>query len=72
MGKRRISKSTVDATHHAAKDIFVWDDSLPGFGVKITPSGHKSYVVQYRPGAGGRRRVVRGAVAQLAQHLTVR
>jgi integrase len=28
-----------------ANDNFVWDDSTPGFGVKRSPSGHKSYVL---------------------------
>src|SRR5687768_4053716 len=53
MGKRRISKSTVDATHPAAKDIFVWDDKLTGFGLKVTPSGSKVYLFQYRLGGRG-------------------
>ncbi|MDP3673638.1 MAG: integrase arm-type DNA-binding domain-containing protein [Novosphingobium sp.] len=53
MGKRRISKSTVDATHSAAKDLFVWDDKLTGFGLKVTPSGSKVYLYQYRLGGRG-------------------
>lgn len=51
----RVTKRSVDSLKPAAIDVILWDDSLAGFGVKITPSGHKSYVVQYRPGAGGRR-----------------
>ena len=33
----------------ASKDRFIWDERLPGFGVKVTPAGRRSYVVQYRP-----------------------
>ncbi len=30
------------------KASIVWDSDLGGFGVKISPSGRKAYVVQYR------------------------
>jgi integrase len=53
MAKRRISKSTVDGTAAGAKDLFVWDDKLPGFGLKVTPSGSKVYLYQYRLGGRG-------------------
>jgi integrase len=29
---------------------FLWDDDLRGFGVKVTPAGAKSYMLQYRMG----------------------
>ncbi len=62
MPTQRITKRSVDALEPSTKDLFIWDDSLPGFGAKVTPSGHKSYVVQYRPGAGGRRAVAKRIV----------
>jgi integrase len=31
-----------------------WDEALPRFGLKVTSTGHKSYVIQYRAGARGR------------------
>jgi len=36
------------------RDVFTWDDEVRGFGLKITPTGRRVYVAQYRP-AGGRR-----------------
>lgn len=46
----RITKSAVDALEKGARDSFLWDDELRGFGVKITPAGKRSYVYQYRLG----------------------
>ena len=53
MATARITKRTVDAARPASKDSFLWDDDLPGFGLKVTPAGRKVYLVQYR--LGGRR-----------------
>ena len=45
-----ISKRSVDAFQSAAKDTYLWDDELAGFGLKVTPARRKVYLVQYRLG----------------------
>ena len=51
----KISKRIVDtAAAEGGRDLWVWDTELRGFGLRVRSSGHKSYVVEYRPGSGGR------------------
>jgi Arm domain-containing DNA-binding protein len=49
----KLMKRTVDALDVTGKEYFVWDDEIPCFGVRVLPSGRKSYVIQYK--VGGRR-----------------
>ncbi len=49
----RITKAGVDSVAAAAATVIHWDDRLKGFGLKIEPSGKKSYLVQYRMGGRG-------------------
>ncbi|MHB9149796.1 MAG: tyrosine-type recombinase/integrase [Thermoleophilia bacterium] len=42
--KRQVDKVTPDDT----KAVFLWDDELRGFGLRVAPGGTKSFVVQYR------------------------
>jgi integrase len=58
----------VDSLKSTAEDHFVWDDTLIGFGVRVQPTGAKSYVVKYRAGSGRgapTRRVTLGRVGTL-------
>jgi integrase len=50
----KLTKRIVDAAGVREKDYFLWDDELPGFGLRIFTSGKRSYLIQYR--AAGRTR----------------
>lgn len=52
MTTQRITKRTVDALQPNGGEFTIWDDTVTGFGVRVRPTGAKSYVVVYRAGAG--------------------
>ena len=47
-----LTKSLVERAQPRDKEYFLWDDRLKGFGLRISPSGSKSFVFQYRSGGG--------------------
>jgi hypothetical protein len=51
----KITKRLVDAAEARSAEYFVWDSEIPGFGLRVLPSGRKGYVVQYRAGRRSRR-----------------
>jgi Arm DNA-binding domain len=50
----KLSKRTVDALGPRDKAFITFDVDVKGFGVRVMPSGTKTFVLEYRPGAGGR------------------
>lgn len=60
----KLTKRTVEALAVKADSYFVWDDQIKGFGVRVMPSGTRTYQVQYRKGGRTRR-------ASIGRHGTV-
>ena len=44
----KLTKRRVEALPRKTRDYVVWDDELRGFGVRVWPSGKRTYVVKYR------------------------
>jgi integrase len=67
MAQNRITKRTIDALLADGRDYVAWDGELTGFGVRVRPSGSKSFVVVYRTGGRNspQRRVTVGAVGKI-------
>ena len=52
MHSKQITKRLVDWLKPSEAEYFAWDGKLSGFGLRVQPSGAKSYVVKYRAGSG--------------------
>ena len=62
----KITKRAVDALQpDKRRDVFTWDSELRGFGVRVKPSGVKTFLIQYRNVEGRTRRLVLGQYGAL-------
>jgi integrase len=48
----RLTKRSIETIKPQGREFVVWDEELKGFGLRVQPSGSRSYVVQYRAGTG--------------------
>lgn len=53
--KSRLTKTIVDEAKPKAIRYHIQDSEIPGFSLKVEPSGSKIFVLDYRSGGGGRR-----------------
>jgi hypothetical protein len=63
----RLAKRAVDAfrSEPAGREAFIFDDQMPGFGIRKMPSGVMSWIVQYRNVYGRTRRLTLSKVGVL-------
>lgn len=47
-GAVKLTKRVVDQVLPEAKPVFVWDNELRGFGLRVEPTGTKTFVLRYR------------------------
>jgi hypothetical protein len=69
MATQKLTKRAIDALPVRDTVYVAYDNSLPGFGCRVTPNGARSWIVEFRPHGGGRRvakkRITLGPVSVL-------
>ena len=53
-----LTKRSVELLEPKAEGYFVWDSEIKSFGVRVLPSGAKTYQIQYRKGGRTRRAAI--------------
>lgn len=61
----KLTKTTLDAAEIKDKAYFVWCSDLPGFGVRVFPTGKKTFYVDYYNQDGQRKRMSIGPFGKL-------
>jgi integrase len=57
----KLTKRVLDTVKpDPSRVVFLWDEEVPGFGLRITSRGVRSFVVQYRNSSGATRRMTFG------------
>ena len=51
----KLTKQVVDKAQPRDVEYFIWDDKFEGFGLRVFPTGVKTYVLQYRVNGRTRR-----------------
>ena len=64
--KKKISNSSIEGLNlKPEKEYFAWDPELRNFGIRIKPSGTKTFIIQYRNKYGKTRRMAIGQYGRL-------
>lgn len=65
MAKIKLTKSLVDAAKAQTRDVELRDTIVPGFICKVTATGRKVFMIQYRTNSGVRRKPALGQFGEL-------
>ncbi len=65
MAKIKLTKTAVEAAQPQAKDVELRDTVVPGFLCKITPTGRRVFMLQYRTNSGQPRKPSLGLYGEL-------
>lgn len=68
MERIKIGKRTVDALKAGPERFTAWDTDIAGFGVRVSTTGRKTYILKYRVGGG---RAGRMRLATIGNHGTL-
>lgn len=50
----KLNQRTVSSAKARIQRYDLWDDDLPGLGLRVSPAGHKTFILRYRANGGGR------------------
>ena len=56
----KLTERFVEGFPDPKKEIFLWEESFPGFGLRVLPNGAKAYQLQYRDPEGKSYRITLG------------
>lgn len=56
MQPRKLTKKLIDSLRPGSSDSIVWDNEIRGFGLKVAPSGRKTFILKYRNASGRQRK----------------
>jgi Arm DNA-binding domain/Phage integrase, N-terminal SAM-like domain len=64
MQATKLTKHQIDALQPTTKDLYLWDTSPPGFGVRVRPSGARTFIYSYRASGGRSARKARHTIGR--------
>jgi len=61
----KITKRIVDALAPTSKELYVWDNEIKGFGIRMMPMGVATYIIKYRNSEHQQRKYSLGRVGTI-------
>ena len=66
MPVRKLTNASIRALRPTKLQVDYWTSDLPGFGIRVAPSGRKVFVLRYRVHGGRQRRLTIGPYPALS------